>query len=173
MVLLAGSWLRAFRLRTPRVGRPRRMITKVTNTLRESQDLAEDARQLLAEIDRDVPGAARINADCRPPIDVFETTAGLEVVVDVPGVPADSLRVVVRRSTLLIVGAKMIGSAERTSRYHIAERSYGRFARAVRLAGAFDAGEAKAVTHTGQLRITLPRLDERRGQVLRIPVERE
>jgi HSP20 family protein len=149
------------------------MITKVTDTLRDTQDLAEDARQLLAEIDRDVPGAARINADCRPPIDVFETTAGLEVVVDVPGVPADSLRVVVRRSTLLIVGAKMTGGADRASRYHIAERSYGRFARAVRLAGAFDAARARAITQTGQLRITLPRLDDRRGQVLRIPVERE
>ncbi len=145
----------------------------MTDRLRDTQDLAEDARQLLAEIDRDVPGAAKINADCRPPIDVFETTAGLEVVVDVPGVPADSLRVVVRRSTLLIVGAKMIDSADRAARYHIAERSYGRFARAVRLAGAFDATRARAVTQTGQLRITLPRLDERRGQVLRIPVERE
>jgi HSP20 family protein len=144
----------------------------VTDTLRDTQDLAEDARQLLAEIDRDVPGAAQINADCRPPVDVFETTAGLEVLVDVPGVPADSLRVAVRRSTLLIVGAKLIAPSE-AARYHLAERSYGRFARAVRLSGAFDAARAKALTRGGQLRITLPRLEERRGRVLRIPVERE
>jgi HSP20 family molecular chaperone IbpA len=143
----------------------------VTDTLRDTQDLAEDARQLLAEIDRDVPGAAQINADCRPPIDVFETTAGLEVLVDVPGVPADSLRVAVRRSTLLIVGAKQIASPE-AARYHLAERSYGRFARAVRLSGAFDAARATALTRGGQLRITLPRLEDRRGRVLRIPVER-
>lgn len=144
---------------------------EVTDTRRDTQELADDARQLLAEIDRDVPGAAQINADCRPPIDVFETTAGLEVLVDVPGVPPDSLRVAVRRSTLLIVGAKLTVAAE-APRYHMAERSYGRFARAVRLNGAFDAARARAITQAGELRITLPRIEDRRGRVLRIPVER-
>lgn len=145
----------------------------MSDTLRDTQDLTEDARQLLAEIDREVPGAAQINADCRPPLDVFETTSGLEVVVDVPGVQADSLRVAVRRSTLLVVGAKLISGSDPAARYHLAERSYGRFARAVRLSGAFDAAGARAVTQAGQLRISLPRLEDRRGRVLRIPVVSE
>ena len=138
---------------------------------RDSFDLAEDARQLLAEIDRDVPGAADVSADCRPPVDVIETPGGLEVVVDVPGVPAESLRVAVGRHTLLIVGAKMTTTPD-AARYHLAERSYGRFARAVRLDGAFDATRARATSARGELRITLPRLDDRRGRILRIPVER-
>ena len=128
---------------------------------------------MLAEIDREVPGAAQVNADCRPPLDMFETTAGLEVVVDVPGVPAESLRVAVRRSTLLVVGAKLISGSDPAARFHVAERSYGRFARAVRLCGAFDAAGARAVTQAGQLRISLPRLEDRRGRVLRIPVVSE
>ncbi len=145
----------------------------MTDTYPGAGDLAEDARQLLAEIDRDVPGAAQINADCRPPLDVFETAAGIEVVVDVPGVPRESVRVIVRRTTLLIVGAKLTAGADRTARFHLAERSYGRFARVVRLSGAFEAARARAVTRAGQLRITLPRLEDRRGRVLRIPVEHE
>lgn len=148
------------------------MMVAVTDTMRDTQELAEDARQLLAEIDRDVAGAAQITADCRPPVDVYETASGLEVLVDVPGVPPDSLRIAVRRSTLLIVGAKL-ATASTAARYHLAERSYGRFARAVRLTGAFDATGARARTRAGQLRITLPRLQERRGRVLRIPVEPE
>lgn len=138
-------------------------------------DLTEDARHLLAEIDRDVPGAVNVNADCRPPLDVLETTEGLEVVVDVPGVPPESLRVAIRRSVLLIVGAKMTtaNGSDESARYHLAERSYGRFARVVRLGGAFDASRARAVTRAGQLRVTLPRIDDRRGRVLRISVERE
>lgn len=148
------------------------MMVSVIDTARDTQELAEDARQLLAEIDRDVPGAAQITADCRPPVDVYETASGIEVLVDVPGVPAESLRIVVRRSTLLIVGAKLAASSP-AARFHLAERSYGRFARAVRLTGAFDGTRSRALTRAGQLRITLPRLDERRGRVLRIPVEHE
>lgn len=136
-------------------------------------DLAEDARRLLVEIDREVPGAAAVTADCRPPLDVLETADAIEVVVDVPGVPPESLRIAVRRSTLLVVGAKLATPVDPNVRFHLAERSYGRFARAVRLAGAFDAARARAVVKAGLLRIVLPRLDDRRGRVMRIAVERE
>ena len=138
----------------------------------DAADLADDARRLLVELDRDVPGAAALNAECRPPLDVLETPAAIEVVVDVPGVPPESLRVAIRRSTLLVVGAKVAQPVTGTARFHLAERSYGRFARAVRLGGAFDAQRAKAVAAGGELRVILPRLDDRRGQVFVVPVER-
>lgn len=134
-------------------------------------DLAEDARLLLLEIDRDTPGAAAVTADCRPPLDVFETPGAVEVVVDVPGVPTDSLRVAMRRSTLIVIGTKPMGSQTAKARFHLAERSYGRFARAVRVVGAFDGAGARAVVEAGQLRITLPLLHDRRGRMLTIPVE--
>jgi hypothetical protein len=43
----------------------------------------------------------------------------------------------------------------------------------VRLSGAFDARRARAVASRGQLRVILPRLEERRGSVVMIGVERE
>lgn len=134
-------------------------------------DLADDARRLLTELDRDVPGASTLTAECRPPLDVLETATALEIVVDVPGVRAESLRVAIRRSTLLIVGAKLSPPADFDVRYHLAERSYGRFARAVRLAGAIDATRARATAAGGELRVVLPRLDDRRGSVFMIPVD--
>jgi HSP20 family protein len=137
----------------------------------DTADLADDARRLLMELDRDVPGAAALNAECRPPIDVLETSTAIEVVVDLPGVPAESLRVAIRRNTLLVVGAKFAPPAVGTSRFHLAERSYGRFARAIRLAGAFDSSRARALSGAGELRVILPRLEDRRGRVLRVPVE--
>jgi HSP20 family molecular chaperone IbpA len=54
--------------------------------------------------------------------------------------------------------------------FHLAERGFGRFARAVRLAGAFDAGRARATLNAGELRVVLPRIDERRGSEIRIPI---
>lgn len=139
----------------------------------DAADLADDARRLLLELDREVPGVAALSAECRPPLDVVETTSAIEVVIDLPGVPADSIRVAVRRNTLLVVGAKQSPAIDPSARFHVAERSYGRFARAVRLGGAFDASRARAVAQGGQLRIILPRIDDRRGRVLLIPVERE
>jgi len=138
----------------------------------DAVDLAEDARRLLTELDRDVPGAATLTAECRPAIDVFETSTALEIIVDVPGVPAESLRLAIRRSTLLVVGAKLSPPPDSPARYHLAERSYGRFARAVRLAGAIDATRARATTSGGELRVILPRIEDRRGSIFRIPVER-
>ena len=54
---------------------------------------------------------------------------------------------------------------------HVAERSFGRFARAVRLSGAVDAGRAQGAFVDGELRIVLPRIAERRGRDIRIEVQ--
>ena len=137
----------------------------------DAADLADDARRLLLELDRDVPGAAALTAECRPAVDVFETAAAVEVVIDLPGVPAESIRVAFRRNTLLVVGAKVAEALPGSTRFHLAERSYGRFARAIRLTGALDASRARAVSDGGELRVTVPRLADRRGHVFHVPVE--
>ena len=137
----------------------------------DAVDLADDARRLLAELDREVPGAASLTAECRPPLDVLETATALEIVVDLPGVPPDSVRVAIRRSTLLVVGAKNAPGADPAIRYHLAERSYGRFARAVRLLETVDPSRARALASAGELRIILPRLEDRRGMMRVVPVE--
>ena len=90
----------------------------------------------------------------------------VEVVVDVPGVSAEALRVVIRRNSVLIVGVKLPVGSGSASRFHLAERSYGRFARVVRLAGAADASRARARVESGQLRVVLPRLEDRRGHLV-------
>lgn len=136
-----------------------------------SPDLSEDVRRLLHEVDPDAAGAA-FTAGCRPSLDILENTDSIEVVVDVPGVPIDSLKVGVRRTTVVVVGTKPAAPLDASARFHLAERSYGRFARAIQVAGAVDAARARAVVGDGQLRITLPLVDDRRGRILTIPVER-
>ena len=86
--------------------------------------------------------------------------------------PGGLTRVALRRGTLLVVGAKLSPPMDTAQRFHLAERSYGRFARAVRLAGAVNAARAQAFVTGGQLRVVLPRLEERRGQIFRIAVSR-
>lgn len=59
----------------------------------------------------------------------------------------------------------------RGAAFHLAERTFGRFARAIRLTGAFDAGASRATLTVGELRVVLPRIQERRGGEIRIAVQ--
>jgi len=149
------------------------MIDFVTDFLHpDASELADDARRLLGDLDAQVSGASAASGECRPPLDVLETADAVEVVVDVPGMPAESLRVAIHRNAVLVVGAKLGPAADPASRFHLAERAYGRFARVVKLAGAIDASRAKAAVSAGQLRVIVPRIDDRRGRTIDVPVER-
>ena len=89
-----------------------------------------------------------------------------------PGVTADQLTLVFSRGTLLVSGVKKpkaCGHAD--AAFHLAERAFGRFTRAFRIAGAVDAGAARATLAAGELRILVPRIADRRGREIRIAVE--
>jgi HSP20 family protein len=81
------------------------------------------------------------------------------------------VKVIFARNTIVVVGQKLPAACEdRHATFHLAERAFGRFARGVRLTGAFDAGRADATLRDGVLRVTLPRIEERRGGERRIHV---
>ena len=114
-------------------------------------------------------------AECSVALDVLETRERLEIVVDLVGVEPESVKIVVARDTVLISGHKRAPSCppHEQATFHIAERTFGRFGRAVRLTGAFDVGRADATLRAGELRLRLPRIEDRRGREHRIPVRTE
>jgi HSP20 family molecular chaperone IbpA len=57
------------------------------------------------------------------------------------------------------------------SSFHLVERGFGRFARSVRLGRACDVSRARATFSAGELRITVPKIGDRRGQTFRIEIE--
>ena len=135
----------------------------------ERRDLGEEARRLLDLVEREQAGSAA--GECVPPLDVVETATTVEILLDVPGVAADDIQVVFGKGVLVIGGRKLPPGCEHgDAAFHLAERAFGGFARAVRLTGAFDAGRATATLSAGELRIVLPRIEDRRGRELRIPV---
>lgn len=138
----------------------------------ESADLAEAVRRLLRDLERTHGPGASIG-ECRPPIDVYETADAIEVTLDVPGIEPDDVRVVVRENAVIVVGEKAAAScAAKDARFHLAERTFGRFARALRLLTPVDASKARAELSGGRLRITVPRIDDRRGRDIPVKVTR-
>jgi len=122
-------------------------------------------------VDRDFTPGDGTSADS-PPMDVLETEAGVEIIVDLPGIDADAVTITYRDGSVVIAGDKRPTRCQHKSKaaFHLAERSFGRFARAVRLGGALDASRAQATLTAGELHIVIPRIDERRGQQITIPV---
>ena len=57
--------------------------------------------------------------------------------------------------------------------YHLVERDFGRFARAIRIHAAVDAGQSRARLKDGELRVLLPKIQERRGRELLMTIETE
>jgi HSP20 family protein len=139
----------------------------------EVRDLTDEVSRLFDELDRSSGGARRVPAGhCTPALDVQETSAALEVVVDLPGVGPDQVRVLIKNGVLVVAGEKPSPyPVERgDSTYHLVERGFGRFARAVKLVGAFDGGRTKAILRDGELRVVVPKLDDRRGQEIHVPI---
>ena len=134
-------------------------------------DLTDDIRQLFDELAAAREGSgATVAGTCRPLVDVFETDEAIELVVDVAGVPPASLRVLFRQGVVVVAGEKLPHAAAASLAYHLVERDFGRFARVVRLNGAFDVEQASATLRTGELTVVLPKRTERRGRAHRVPV---
>jgi HSP20 family protein len=136
----------------------------------ERRDLPADLQALLDVIWDDGVKQAPIPAEFTPALDVLEGRENVEIIVDVPGVTPSSLQIVFSRNVLIVAGEKLPAHDHPDAAFHLAERSFGRFARAVCLEGAFDAGRASASLAAGELRVTLPRIEERRGGQIRIPI---
>jgi HSP20 family protein len=137
----------------------------------ESSELAEDVRALFEDLATSLKHEQRAySGECHPVLDVYETDASIEVIVDVSGVPSEAIRVLFRDGVVVVAGEKAPVPVGENQTYHLVEREFGRFARAVRVGGAFDVGAARATLREGELTIHLPKVVERRGQAHRIAV---
>ena len=136
-------------------------------------DVSADVRRLFDELSKQRPERRhQITGECLPLLDVFETRDALNLVLDLPGVPAANLRILVKAGVVIIVGEKDRPDqpARGHASFHLVERDFGRFARAVRVHAAIDASKTIATLKDGELRVRLPKIDDRRGQGVLVTV---
>jgi len=134
----------------------------------EAGEFGDEVRRIFVELGR-TSGEA-LTGECSPAVDVYETDASLDITMDLPDVDLDAVRVVAKGQNLLIAGEKAPRRGRADSSFHLVERGYGRFARVIRLTAACDTGKARATFVNGELRVTMPKIEERRGRTLRNPV---
>jgi HSP20 family protein len=140
----------------------------------ELNELSDDVQRIFRELDERCGSPCRpVNSVYAPALDVVELADAVVVYVDLPGVVAASLRVLFKDSNLLIAGEKGPNEpcARDGSAFHLVERGFGRFARIVRLQTAVDTSRASAVLAAGELRVSVPRIAERRGREVPVTIE--
>jgi HSP20 family protein len=135
----------------------------------EIGDFTDEVRRVFLELGR-VFGSDSLAGECSPAVDVYETDDTLEITVDLPGVDAAAVRVLGKGDSILIAGEKAARRARGETSFHLVERGYGRFARVVRLARACDTSKAHATLVDGELRISIPKITDRRGRAIPIAI---
>ena len=137
----------------------------------EVGEFVEEVKQIYRELGRNI--GESVVGECSPALDVYETDDSIEVTVDLPGVDLASIRVMTKGNNLLVAGEKAPRRGRGDSSFHLVERGYGRFARAVRLSVACDTARAHAKLVGGELRVSIPKVSERRGRPIQIGVHGE
>jgi HSP20 family protein len=110
------------------------------------------------------PGGATM----APRMNVGETGQELRIEVELPGVPEADVHVDLAGDVLTIRGEKR--AEHEDVQHHIAERSFGTFARSVRLPFSADPDRVQAIFRNGVLTIALPKPSVQ-DRVHRIPVQ--
>ncbi len=135
----------------------------------EARELADEVRRLFDDLSR--ARQFTCHGECSPVLDVVETAEAIEIGMDLPGVAPEAVRVLIKSGTVLIAGEKPPAPPDRDTTFHVVERASGRFARAIRVGLAVDAARARATLRAGELRLVIPKISERRGREIDVPVD--
>jgi HSP20 family protein len=105
-----------------------------------------------------------------PRIDVSETDQNLKVFVELPGVDQNDVEITLTDDVLTIRGEKKAEHENQQQNYHVMERSYGSFARAIRLPFTVNPDQVQATFKDGVLSVALPKPAETQQKEHRIQI---
>jgi HSP20 family protein len=90
-------------------------------------------------------------------IDCSETPEAVELTAELPGLNDKDVAVELAGDLITISGEKRAQSDRKDKGYTLSERSYGAFARSIRLPADIDASKSEATFANGVLKVTVPR----------------
>jgi HSP20 family protein len=108
-------------------------------------------------------------ATITPAVDIVESSEGITLWADLPGVPHDKLDVKVH-DTRLYIEAEAVVPVQPESRVHHAEIRAPRFARAFTVSEDFDTSKIDANLQNGVLRLSIPRREAARPRRVEVRV---
>ena len=90
-------------------------------------------------------------------VDVAETDTEIQVTTDLPGIEEDAIDISLADDVLRIRATKQSEDESKEKTWHVVERSYGTFERAIRVPAGIDPDKVTADFAKGVLTVTLPK----------------
>ena len=93
-------------------------------------------------------------------LDVCEDDNSYSVKASLPGIDPADLDISFSENTLTIQGETQAESVEENAKWHLRERSFGRFVRSITMPATVNADDISANYEDGVLTLTLPKAEE-------------
>ena len=103
-----------------------------------------------------------------PALDVRESEDRFEVTVDLPGMDPEAVNVTFEDRTLTVTGKRDMDAEERGATWHRIERSYGAFARSIRLPQTADPERIEAEFDKGVLTVSVHKVEQAKPRSIEV-----
>ena len=138
----------------------------------ELKQLAERVGKLYSVLREAAEAELTPLAAFKPPTDVCESADAVWIRVELPGVPANQIKIALASDKVRVYGEKKKRSPRQKVLSHLcSERNYGRFSRVVPLRWTISVQDTKAQLKDGVLMIRLPKTRDRRGSAFKVPIK--
>jgi HSP20 family protein len=107
-----------------------------------------------------------------PQVDICETDNRVLVRAELPGVDSEDITVSFQRDSVRLQGFKREPTHQKLLCYYCLERRYGRFDRHITIGRIVNPRLARAHLNRGILTIELPKLKDRRGEIVEIRIKK-
>lgn len=110
------------------------------------------------------------NSGWSPAADISEDDDNFYLVIDLPGISKDDVKINFNDGELVISGERKNEFKEESKKFHRMERSFGKYNRAFRLPEQIIVEKIKADFESGQLKITIPKAEEAKPKEVEIKI---
>lgn len=140
----------------------------------ELSRLQSELNRLFASFVESNQGAGAAATAWDPNVDVMDDGERLRLLIEVPGVDAEDVRITVRGRVLTVRGTKKGRTRTREGiRFFCMERYFGGFVKSVPLPRAVNTHQARTLLKDGLLEIVLPHVPDQREREYEISVRAE
>jgi len=130
-------------------------------------DPFRDLKAVEEEFDR-LAGRAFSRNAWVPALDVRENEERFEVTMDLPGLHPEQVSVTFEDGMLSVTGRRELASDEKGETWHRIERSYGTFARSIRLPQTADTERIEASFDNGVLTVAVPKVEQAKPRTIEV-----